>query len=231
MKKSKSVPHSMEFALYVIPDGKLYQMVTDLLGYDIRLKKTLILPTDEFMRQARAQNQLAAAYGAHMTITDVVTADSETIDDVIKRTRRITKHPLFRSIQLTLSNIDAMPNAQNVIALQFKSNWRLTLLHILLTLHVQTLGSSSKYKDQSHTFSRLRWFKARYLLSPYCLNDFIPHITVLAQAREPDIKNVIHIFSGVRTDFALSISHIAIVQRRTVSQKFTISRTFPIGKS
>ncbi len=211
-------------AIFFIPQNEVYSAVSNLLGYDIRYQTEVASSLDTFRSQLRKQNHTAAPYGAHLTVTDVITVNSHQLERITKRAEFICGLRLFRNITLKLAKIDTMPNVTTTIALQFHRNWRLVLLHTLLALFVQPVGETSVYRDTWRRYKGLQRIKARFLLSPYCLNDFLPHITLVANAADPKVSSL-----RMRKDFQklaqeLHITSLTVVCKQVDDTYFTVHR-------
>lgn len=150
-----------KFAVYFIPRGDMYDVGSKIVGYDIRNRKVL--------------SQSYGPYGFHLTLTDVVSISQNNLIRAFSRVQRIFAMPFFRDVHLSAKKIDKMPNA-DVVAIQYKWNWKFFLLHFLLIVFVQRLGKNSNFNNNSHSF--FRRLKIKYFSSPYILDDFIPHITL-----------------------------------------------------
>lgn len=162
-----------KFAVYFIPSGEIYEMGSKIVGYDIRNRKVL-------------RNNYVP-YGFHLTLTDVVSISQKNLKRAFSRTQRIFALSFFRDIHLSVKKIDKMPNA-DVVAIQYKWNWKLFLLHFLLIVFVQRLGENSDFKSDGYSF--FRRMKIKHLLSPYILDDFIPHIT-LGESKKVDSEKIL----------------------------------------
>lgn len=161
-----------KFAIYFIPVGEIYKVGSEIVGYDIKNKEIT--------------KQKYIPYGFHLTLTDVVNVTQPNLIKAISRTKIIFCLSIFKNILLKVNKIDEVPNAK-ITAIQYKWNWKLFLLHALLIFFVQRLGSSSDFPEKNYSF--FQKMKIKHLLSPYILNDFLPHIT-LGENISLDVRKV-----------------------------------------
>jgi len=214
---------NIEFAIYFIPEGAIYNLGSQIIGYDI--KKKLVTKNTSI---EELPNNNAAHYGFHLTLTDVVQINANQLSKVLKLTKAICKISVFKNISIKLDKMGIMPNA-NVYALQFKNSIKLWILHVFLVIFVQRLGTGSGYKHNVN-MSAWRRVKTRHFLSPYIFDDFLPHIS-LASDVDRNTANKLHELINKKLPklSVLKIGTIAVVVRRGESKYFEILETIKLG--
>lgn len=214
---------NIEFATYFIPEGAIYNLGSQIIGYDIKNK---LVTTNTSI--VKLPNYKAGQYGFHLTLTDVVEININQLSKALKIIKTICGVLIFKNISLKLDKIDIMPNA-NVYALQFKNSIRLWILHVFLVIFVQRLGIDSGYKHNVN-MSAWRRVKTRYFLSPYIFDDFLPHMS-LASDVDRNTANQLHelINNKLPKLSVLKIGTIAVVVRRGKSKYFEILETIKLG--
>lgn len=199
-----------KIAIYIIPEGDIYKIGSETIGYDIKNEKKL-------------QKDPLNGYGFHLTLTDVISIEDSQLYVLVKRIQKILNLPLWK-INLVPKSIDKMPNA-DIIAILFQRNIRLFLLHALLVIFVQSLGKNSEFSLQNGDFNFWRKLKTRIFNSPYVLDDFMPHMTLeLGEKVDKKMNNTFkqHLFKTIQ------IRKIYLVEKNTESSFFKIVRFFDI---
>lgn len=214
---------NIEFAIYFIPEGTIYNLGSQIIGYDI--KKKLVTKNASIVK---LPNYKAGQYGFHLTLTDVVEINLNQLSKVLKTIKTICRVSIFKSISLIFDKIDIMPNA-NVYALQFKNSIRLWILHVFLVIFVQRLGTDSGY-NHNVKMSAWRRIKTRYFLSPYIFDDFLPHMS-LASDVDQNTVNQLHVLINKKLPklSVLKIDTIAVVVRRGESKYFEILESIKLA--
>lgn len=212
-----------QFAVYFIPsDISFYQKGSEIIGYDILGQKNVSLSKDKQTGLAQKLNSQSRQYGFHLTITDVVDIDEIQFAKAVRRTRFIFSLPIFRDIKIEGGKIGLMPNA-NVLAIQFKNNPKLYFLHLLLVFFVQRLGSRSYYTNHIDSLNLLRKIKTRLFLSPYIIDDFIPHITLVQNfPTKPPREMLQYLAKPFKNSKYLNIKQIAVVVKEPEEECFRI---------
>lgn len=212
-----------QIAIYFIPsDDKLYKKGSEIIGYDILKGRKANTSKNKQILLAQKLNRQSRQFGFHLTLTDVVDIDELQLTKAVKRTEFIFKLPIFRDIKVEKDKIGLMPNA-NVLAIQFKNNLKLFLLHILLIFFVQKLGCKSNYSNHIESLNLLRIMKTRLFLSPYIIDDFIPHITLIKDFPSKLSKEMMpYIKKSFKSCTYLNIKQIAIVIKESEEEYFRI---------
>jgi hypothetical protein len=176
----------MQFAIYYIPpEGDFYSLGSSLVGYDIRKRKTCELPW-WFEHQWNDHSQ---KYGFHLTITDVVELDEKEIINIDNRISDILScFSLKNTLQLKAKKnlISFWDRSKSTCVLRLIPNQLLLTLHCVLVSMIQTVGTSSGYyKDLllNNGDSNINMIemdhKIKLFLSPYILDEFKPHFTLI----------------------------------------------------
>lgn len=211
-----------QFAIYHIPSNNdLYKKGNEIIGYDI-LNQSVIDSVNRYYQLTKNLNYESMVYGFHLTLTDVVEIDEERFNKAMQRAEFIFKLSIFRGIRIEKDKIDIMPNAK-VLAIQYKSNLKLFLLHFLLIIFVQRLGFKSHYSDHVHDLSLFQKIKTKLFLSPYIIDDFLPHLSLVQNFMIKQHKEVFqYIKRTFKDDEYLEIRQIAIVTKEPSEMHFKV---------
>lgn len=212
-----------QFAIYYIPNNiDLYKKGSELIGYNIIKESSVKTSKNKYIAIAQKYNEKSRGYGFHLTLTDVVDINEKKLNEAIKRSKFIFNLPIFRKIIIKRNKIGLMPNA-NVLAIQYRFDFRFFLLHLLLVVFVQRLGYRSYYTNHTHTLSLLRKIKTKLFLSPYIVDDFLPHITLVQNfLTEQQSEMLRYLRSMFSEDTSLHIGQIAVVVKENEKTNFKI---------
>ncbi|HLD90806.1 MAG TPA: DUF1045 domain-containing protein [Patescibacteria group bacterium] len=228
----------MQFALYLIPDeGKLYNLGSTCVGYDIRNSKVISGKKLGNMPISDSWQIETKLYGFHLTITDLVTISNEKIIKIVNCIAKILKALDFNSIEMGNGEISFMPNNQKVLSLIYKNNYKLLILHTLLVSYVQSMGENSLYLEKllnnrsKQEFSASDIAKIRLFLSPYVFDKFLPHMTLLNPVSEKDRETIANNAREIICTFPnqLNIQKISLVLRNDENSPLCIYKEFKLG--
>ena len=212
-----------QFAIYFIPSDKnCYKIGSKIIGYDILSGKKVHASKDAQAVLAQKLNSKSSQYGFHMTLTDVVEIEDHLLTNAYERAKFIVSLSIFNNIKLKREKIASMPNA-NVLAIQYMKNIKIMLLHFLLVIFVQRMGSDSGYLKQVNGFDTWRKIKTRLFLSPYIFDDFLPHFSLLqnyVQKNHQSLKKELKAMTEDCNDICLN--KIAFVIRESDEENFRV---------
>lgn len=222
----KNNNETIEIGIYFIPkNGKFYSLGSKIIGYDIR-KERLVKQVDRVNKNKIINNNYK--YGFHLTITDIVSVERAKLYKITRILQKITSIKLFKGIELRKKTIGKMPNA-GVFAIQYVQNIKLLILHVLLVIFVQRLGVSSCYKEKKLKLKLFEKIKLKLFLSPYVLNDFLPHISLLTP-KKGYVSNLTKILrSEFVNHYLTNVETLCLVGRQGFKDNFKILKEFKLG--
>jgi len=216
----------MRAAIYFIPKAEdpFYSKGTSFVGYDIRGRKNVSGP-----EKSKPQN-----YGFHLTLTDTLDYHS---DDIEKLKNEVADclncfKPSTRFILEQPSNqmVHLMGEKNDVLVLKYLPNHHLIMLHTLLVARINRLAHDSFFRDQVHVRDQTEQAKILKFNSPYILDNFEPHFTLLIPA--PESENAIHrIHRQFKEYTKISIQSICLVTQRNIDDNWIIEHEFEIGQA
>lgn len=202
-----------KFAVFFVPEqqDEFYRLGTGILGYDVRnpaVSPDLPPPLTHGLFDERWV-QSARPFGFHLTIGDAMEAEPAAIEQAAKRLAEFSR--CFQpGTAFTLQRHAPVTIWGTTIVLPFVANEALVMLHTLVVAGMNTLGLSSGYlrRLQAGTLPEAnnpaQAQKTRLFFSPFVLDTWVPHFTVLnpytgmditAVARE--LGNLFNTFQGV----------------------------------
>ncbi len=183
-----------KFAVYYVPqaDDPFYRLGTQILGYDIRTRTEVPLPSD--LQDSLGQFDMAwttvsRPYGFHLTIGDAIDCRWATIPLIERELAELfgcfdPAHPfLLQRRNERPVGIWGEPG-RNSLVLLYEPNEYLRILHTLIVARINPRGTGSEYlsrylaqPDQqmpSHEVQQMRLFYSRVVLG-----NWYPHFTLL----------------------------------------------------
>jgi 2'-5' RNA ligase len=177
------------FAVYLIPErsSKFYQKWSELVGYDIWQKK--MFPPSPDLERFRGD---AYTFGCHITVLDAMGAWGKSQFDMIREELRW----LASQYQpISLRNLGYPKDfKKKALVVEFTDDsGQLESLHAELIVHFAAQAATSNYQIERHPAAtlnmnddRIRHMIERYH-TPFCLNEFRPHLTVLGDLQDISI--------------------------------------------
>jgi len=221
------------FAVYYVPPSpsELYNLGTQILGYDVRERKPLPSLHNEMVGDA-------VLFGFHLTVCDALyfATDSE-IRAVSAEVRYLARH--FRPFDLTeIKPRRHFPDATSLALTTEDRSGTLEALHCDLVQSVYRRACASNYSlrlspvARDADFDRARLMIERYH-SPYILKRFVPHFTLLTKVPERE-SEVVHgeveaLFESQVSDHAIRVDGLAIMLREP-NGYWSIQEEVPLGK-
>lgn len=182
------------------------------------------IPSDARIRIMNTLNKESAQYGFHVTLTDAVSIEDGQLHRAMGRAERIFHCPLFKHIVLSQKVIQQMPHSRT-LTMQFHRSCRILLLHSLLVLLVQRLGSKSQYSGVVGSFHLFQRLKIKIFFSPYIFNAFIPHLSFISNFESVThnelYQYVVQNFQNVKH---FMLERIAFVVKEPTERYFRIIR-------
>jgi hypothetical protein len=183
-----------KFAVYYIPqhDDPFYRLGTQILGYDVRVCTSVMLPPD--VREALGQwdeawTTVSRPYGFHLTISDAIDCHWATIPLVERELADVLgcfdpAHPF------TLQRGDDGAvglwgkTERKSFVLLYEPNESLRMLHTLIVARINPLGIGSDFLKRylAHPERELQPHMAqqiRLFYSPTVFENWHPHFTLL----------------------------------------------------
>jgi hypothetical protein len=183
-----------KFAVYYIPqeDDPFYRLGAQILGYDIRARVEMPLPSD--LRYSLGQFDLAwttisRPYGFHLTIGDAIDCDWATIPRIERELAELfgcfdPAHPFLLQRRSERPVGIWGETERNSLVLLYEPNEYLHMLHTLIIARINPQGTGSDYLKRyivqnyqempPHQIQQLRLFYSRVVL-----DNWYPHFTLL----------------------------------------------------
>lgn len=205
-----------KFAVYYVPDADdmLYQLGSELLGYDVRAHAPLMLPPSWHTHLPTfdpAWVALARPYGFHATIGDALDTTWTAIPRIEEELGALLQcfdpdHPW------TLQRNPAAPLAawgepgSDVIVLRYEPNDTLLMLHTLVIARINSLATGSRYLQHyllgQDVYSPACAQQTRLFYSPTVLDHWDPHFTLLNPYSGGDRESVMQGLAAVFESFS-----------------------------
>lgn len=205
------------FALYVIParNTEIYEFGTKVLGYDIYQKEAVASPWEGMIGAARQ-------FGFHLTLCDALYFLNESeVKTAIAEVRFLLRD--FKPFNLTNLRVEkAFPDATSISVAMDESSGQLEALHHELVHRINrraaasyyTLGLTRPVRDKD---DRRAQFMIKRYLSPYILNRFTPHFTLLNNVppddQEQTCQAIEQLFADQVRDRTIRVDKVAIMSR------------------
>ncbi len=183
-----------KFAVYYIPqhDDPFYRLGTQILGYDVRARTSVMLPSD--IREALGQwdeawTTVSRPYGFHLTISDAIDCHWATIPLVERELVDVLgcfdpAHPF--TLQRPIDGAVGLwgEAEKKSLVLLYEPNESLRMLHTLIVARINPLGEGSGFlkKYLAHPEQELPSHQAqqiRLFFSPTVFDQWSSHFTLL----------------------------------------------------
>ncbi len=222
------------FAVYLIPsaDSPLYKFGSEILEYDVRLKKPL--PTTKW------HNAIGAAfdYGLHVTIADALycATESDIINLICKEVEFLANE--FRPFTLKLNLEKDFPNERGIALVCQDDTGSLEALHHEMVARVYRKAVASNYNfDPTLADRDLDKERAKLMIkhyhAPYILQRFKPHFSLLSnvpsERKERIYTDIRDRYEKTVQDSKVEISQIAIMHRPDPKGHWQILQEYPLG--
>lgn len=229
-----------KFAIYYIPpaDSKLYQLGSQILGYDIRTQTHLPEVNESRASVKGFQSSWVNAsqqYGFHVTTAGTYEFATDKVENIIESCKVI--FGLFNPAipwQLTAHPTDYVQLwFDRVFALRYEANAAFTVLHTVLCTILPQYGDGSRsmsrlernpelFGDQHHLKLRTEHF-----FTPYIFDDFAPHLTLINPydgGKPEEVRQDLHmLFNECRE---ITIESMCLVLLRDDSEAYEIVHEF-----
>ena len=170
------------FAVYLCPPAgsEYYRLGSQTLGYDVRARRELPLPTDirpEWQTQA-------GPYGFHLTLVEGFSCAAESLPD-IETELRACMASLSPDLKLALHGGQTLAwRGGQVLAQVFRPSSGLLMLHAFLLARLARFVTHSPFADEVQAHPERyasAWERARLKLlhTPRGLDTFEPHFTLV----------------------------------------------------
>lgn len=177
------------FAIYLIPEdtSKFYQKWSKLVGYDIREKK--LLPPSPTLEKFRGD---AYTFGCHITVLDAMGVWGKSQLDVICEELRWLASQ-YQPISLRSLGYPKDFKKKALVVEFTDDSGQLESLHAELIVRFATQAATSNYQIKGHPAATLNMDNPRIhhmierFHTPFCLNEFRPHVTVLGDLQDISI--------------------------------------------
>ena len=183
-----------KFAVYYLPqaDDPFYRLGTQILGYDVRTRTEVSLPSD--LRESLGQFDMAwttisRPYGFHLTIGDAIDCHWATIPLIERELAELfacfdPAHPFLLQQRHERPVGIWGELGRHSLVLLYEPNQYLRMLHTLIVARINPLGTGSAYLESylaqpdqqmpSHERQQMRLFYSRVVLG-----NWYPHFTLL----------------------------------------------------
>lgn len=222
----------LKFGIYYIPKGKFYDLGSKLIGYDIRAEK-ITVPLDGF---DKFWSKNVQEYGFHLTMADAVYIEKDELNTIEAELSNIIG--LFSKENEYIFEIDQKPvsfwrGGGDQAALRFNPNLSAVLLHSVLVCLIQTKGKGSFYSEMLNAnqsnFSQDMINKTKRFSSPYVLDEFKPHFTLLNPYLGNDHKKIENELGEVFGEFkTINMNSLCIVTQESPDLPFRIYKEFSL---
>jgi len=226
----------VEFGIYYVPQENttFYKKGSDIVGYDIRAEKIAQSQDVDKKHFNDEWRKNAKEYGLHMTITDIVSTESEKLPEIARHVSRLVKNVGYSKIKIKIDGANFVRNNQSILGAIVERSEGIQNLHKDL-VEIQKYGDSSFYtrkaKSKPEWISTLTPVQRKNLseyMSPYVLQEYLPHFTIL----NPFGGNRDNIINDVNNLLVLPISFdlqsVTIVQRGVGEKFFKIYEEIPV---
>ena len=194
-----------KFAVYYVPqeDDLFYHLGTQILGYDVRARSLVTLPSSfqESLGQLdEAWTAISRPYGFHLTISDAIDCHWSAIPLVERELADLLKcfdpaHP-FTLQQRSDGSIGIWgETGRNSLVLLYDPNEILRMFQTLIAVRINPFGIGSGFlkrylahperERQPHTAQQIRLF-----YSPNVLDNWHPHFTLLNPYTGGDVTSM-----------------------------------------
>lgn len=192
-------------AVLYIPraEDELYQLGTSILGYDVRASKFVHI-TEKLHVEGVNRDWVTKAqlYGFHLTIGNAIDfnfCDLLPIEQEIRDIIACFNPDHHFTLCQCAPFVAFWGDHSEIVVLRYSPNDYLKMLHALIVARVNPLGISSGYVqeylknfDQYSTSCRQ---KIKKFYSPWVLDDYLPHFTLLDPYTGNDYDNISRLFS------------------------------------
>lgn len=173
-------PLGTRFAVYLVPPASspFYQLGSQLLGYDVRARRSLPLP--DFLRPEWQAS--AAPYGFHLTVVEGFYTDLATLS-AVEREARLCLGCLSPGADLTLGSghLEAWEDGR-VWVQRFEAPPAFLVLHTLLSARLAPFVTASPFDAEVAAGKWQRPFEVarmQLLRTPRGLDTYQPHFTLV----------------------------------------------------
>jgi len=226
-----------KFAVYYVPkkEDKFYELGTSILGYDVRARMRVPIAKELQDLQGLDSDWVGKAqqYGFHLTIGDAIdfvgnlhTIEKE-IDDIVA-----CFHPDHR---FTLKKCtDFVIRWGEAVVLRYDPNDYLKILHTLIVARVNPLGNGSGYLERylsgiDHCTERDCHHKIMKFYSPYVLDSYLPHFSLLSSYTGQDYQSVKQLFSTMFNKFpCLKLNSVCLMIQMHKDENWIIYKEFDL---
>jgi 2'-5' RNA ligase len=231
-----------KFAIYFVPaaDDPFYQLGTQILGYDVRNTAPASMRADlqdDFGRFDVKWVSLSRPFGFHVTICDALDCEwakialvERELKDLLGCFNPANEFVLFRD-QETPIGVWGRSGAY-CVTLLYRANAALSMLHALLIGRINPLGTGSDYLRDYLTKRRFsetlhRAQQLRLFASPYVLDNWHPHFTLLNPYTEADSTTMVSRFIRLSASYnRLAISSLCLLVQDHDQANWRIYREF-----
>lgn len=226
-----------KFAVCYLPkkEDKFYELGTSILGYDVRARKQVSIARELQDLQGFSPNWLknAQKYGFHLTIGNAI--------DFVGNLHSIEKeiadvvacfHP---DHWFTLKKCEEfVTHLGKAVVLRYDPNDFLKILHTLIVARVNPLGSGSGYLQEhlegtDGLTEQYHHLKIMKFYSPWVLDSYLPHFTLLDPCGGKDCQSVKQLFSKMFSSFSwLRLDSICLMIQMHKDEKWKIYKEFDL---
>lgn len=226
-----------KFAVYYVPkkEDRFYELGTSILGYDVRARKRVPIAKELHDLQGFDPDWVKKAqkYGFHLTIGDAIdfVGNLHTIEKEIADIVACFHPDHCFTLEKSTGFVTRWSNA---VVLRYDPNDFLKILHTLIVARVNPLGSGSgylqrylsginQYTEQCYHHRIMKFY------SPYVLDSYSPHFTLLDPYTGQDYQSVKQLFSTMFSDFpCLKLDSVCLMIQMREDKNWIIYKEFDL---
>jgi|GEM_PF-1545843 len=211
--QAKLVP----FAVYLVPDedSEFYRIGSEVLGYDLRSKKTSDSKWPEYVKTT-------SCFGFHLTIVDALYFAHEFERDmVIKEIRWLVKK--LGSFELTFHLVKRFPDDQSISLVCTDKSGILEILHhemvrlcykrAIASNYSPIFGEKRATPNRNYSNDERNSKMMDLYHAPYIMHEFRPHFSLLSGIPADKIESVFKELEKAISGSTVAVSSICILSK------------------
>lgn len=229
-----------KFAVYFIPpaDTDLYRRGSEILGYDVRTGQ--MLPDDNPTRRALPEFDPAwtaqpQTYGFHVTAGYSLYFERGDLPGIERELEIVLGcFSADRPITLTPSAGRLAFWQENIVVLPYEPNPAMLMLHTMLIARINPFGTGSNISRayQQHGSAApdpIVAHRVRHFHTPYMLDDWKPHFTLMMPYTGAQPEAMRHSLSGLFDGSPVRVGTISLLVRDDHETHYRLHRDFCVG--
>lgn len=236
-----------KFAVYYVPEpeDEFYRLGSSLLGYDVRARQEVPLPSDlqaQFgqLQSAPEWTVHARPFGLHLTITDSLSCDWAALPKVERELEELLacfdpSHPFTLQCREDTPVASWGKPGKLSIVLLYEPNEYLRILHTLLVARINSFGTGSGYLQsylahpRKHEMPLHRAQQIRLFYSPTVLDNWTPHFTIFNPYTGDEPEQIASMLANIFEPFKrFTMRSICLFLLRDEQSSWQIYREFQL---